>query len=302
MKKMSKYNKPLRNFIIYIAITTIILVILEPMRANQDLAFFLPGKGLTETSLMFIVFWPLGAIIGGVLFGYLLGPLYLFIHKKTIGTNMTYGIQDNLESKGFKNTFKAFFPALMAINFSLMFAMNENIAYAIVGDIGIEYAGGDVPAITYTLIAFIVLLSITIGVSMALFSPVWFLLDAGIVYSNRERVERNNLDKPIIGRSVGGWYMHLLKGYAGIAVLLSYFQLSINYLISMFETSGEINLFILIINVIILFPMMFLIAFASLPAIIILDMTKDKRVEYIRKWANKFGITKQVKIMFEEIS
>ena len=288
---ISKYKKSLFLDGVLIVLIIVIFLILEPIRGNQDFSQFIPGKGFIESFLLFIVFWPIGAIIGGVLFGYILSPLFLFIHKKTIGFTMYYGIQENIESQKFKSIFKGIFPALLAINFSLMFALDYNIANEVVYNIGDI---SNMPRTVY-IIAFLIILSITIIIAMGLFSPVWFLNDAGIVYSNQEKVRKKQLEQPIIGRSVGGWYMNLMKGYAGIAVIFSYYQL-----ISIFlaEMSGPM----LIPNLILFLPMMFLISIVAIPAFILLNLTKEHRIRYIRKWAEKFGITKKVAISFQEIS
>jgi hypothetical protein len=46
------------------------------------------------------------------------------------------------------------------------------------------------------------LLMFTIALSMLIFSPGWFLIDAGIVYSTEEQVR--GTDRPVEGRTVGG--------------------------------------------------------------------------------------------------
>jgi len=89
--------------------------------------------------------------------------------------------------------------------------------------------------------------------------------------------------------------MNLMKGYAGIAVIFSYYQL-----ISKFLT--EMTGVMLIPNLILFLPMMFLISISAIPAFILLDLIKEHRNRYIRKWAEKFGITKKVAISFQEIS
>ncbi len=205
---ISKYKKSLFLDGVLIALIIVIFLFLEPIRGDQDFSQLIPGKGFIETTLLFIFIWPIGAIIGGVLFGYILSPLFLFIHKKTIGFTMDYGIQENLKSQKFKSMYKGIFPALLAINFSLMFALDNNIADEVVYNIGDI---SNMPS-TVNIIAFLIILSITIIIAMGLFSPVWFLNDAGIVYSNQEKVRKKQLEKPIIGRSVGGWYMNLMKG------------------------------------------------------------------------------------------
>jgi len=288
---ISKYKKSLYLVGGLSALIIIIFLFLEPIRGDQDFSQFIPGKGFIETILLLVFIWPIGAIIGGFLFGYILSPLFLFIHKKTIGLTMDYGIQENLKSQKFKSMYKGIFPALLAINLSLMFALDNNIANEVVYNIGDI---SNMPSTVY-IIAFLIILSITIIIAMGLFSPVWFLNDAGIVYSNQEKVRKKQLEQPIIGRTVGGWYMHLMKGYAGIAVIFSYYQL-----ISIFlnEMSGPM----IIPNIILFLPMMFLISIAAIPAFILLDLTKEHRNRYIRKWAEKFGITKKVAISFQEIS
>ena len=152
-----------------------------------------------------------------------------------------------------------------------------------------------------TIVAFVVLLSFMVLVGFGFFSPVWFLLDAGIVYSNQERVNNRVLEEPIIGRSIGDWYMYLLKGYAGISVFFGYFQLVNAYMSGLASVQqNETSIYFSIINALIFIPLVFLIAISSIPAFIILDKTKAKRIEYIRKWANKFEIPENVKIRFEK--
>lgn len=290
---ISKYKKSLIVLAIFAIFVVIIFIIINPSRSTQDFSLLLPGVGFVEIVLLFLVFWPLGIIVGGLFAGYILSPLFLFFHKKTIGIKMSYGIQDNRESPKFKSIFKGVFPALMAINFSLMFALNTTIANAVVHDIGDV---SEMPSVIL-IIAFTVILTITNIIAWALFSPVWFLSDAGIVYSNQERVETKQLDNPIIGRSVGGWYMYLLKGYAGIAVIFSYYQLISTYIT---EFTGGSDLIALIINLILLLPIMFFLSIAAIPAFILLDITKKHRINYVRKWAEKFGISKKVEILFQE--
>lgn len=301
--EISRYKKQLRNFLIYLVIIVILFLLLELVAPEQDMSPIIFGNGFIEKFLLFLVFWAIGAIIGGVLFGYILSPLFLLVHKKTIGRNMIYGIQENLKSEKLKGMIKALFPALMAINFSLMFYLNESLVNEIVYDFDEGMITEELAKSFKSLIAFLVLLSITVPVAMTLFSPVWFLLDAGIVYSNQENVKKNNLEQPIVGRSVGGWYINLLKGYAGISVIFSYFVFIITILGGIpTEEGGALAIFILILNMALLIPMMFFIAIATLPAIIILDIIKENRINYIRKWAKKFGIREEVKITFETIN
>ena len=93
---------------------------------------------------------------------------------------------------------------------------------------------------------------------------------------------------------MGGWYLNFLKGYTGIGVLFS------NYLV-MLELYGPYSWWnpeVIIISTLFIF----ILTIASMPAVILLDITKDHRIKYMRKWATKFGITKKVAISFQEIA
>lgn len=51
----------------------------------------------------------ISAIIGGVLIGYLLAPLFLIIHKKFKGGRMIYGIQNRPDQKNLQEILNHFF-------------------------------------------------------------------------------------------------------------------------------------------------------------------------------------------------
>ena len=110
-----------------LVISLFIFLLIEPLIVIQDISIYVPGTDLIEKILLFAIFWTIGAILGALLFGYLLGPFFLFMHKNTIGRNMTYGIQDNPEPEKLRWMTKCIFPSLMAINFSLMFVLSVNI-------------------------------------------------------------------------------------------------------------------------------------------------------------------------------
>jgi hypothetical protein len=220
----------------------------------------------------------LASIIGGVLIGYLLGPLFMLAHKKIIGRKMIYGIQNKPKPEIFKDIFlKGFFPSLMAMNFALLFAFDPAIQRIAINNSEDAIA----PMLTFN-----VLLALMIGISMGLFSPVWFLLDAGIVYSNKEKVKDTSYPTEV--RSVGGWFMPLLKGYAGISVILSFytFFLLIYNIIGPAEVMKGMNLMFLI-----LYPILpFVITIVIIPAFIVLDLTYNHRKKFILKQAKKLGI------------
>ena len=224
----------------------------------------------------------LAAMIGGLLGGYILSPIFLYLHKQIVGRKMAYGIEAQEKPEKFNSTFKAIFPALASINLALFLVINEDIVNNFVY---LEKAGGEGILITLGM-----LLSITVGISMFLFSSVWFLIDAGIVYSNAEKV-KNKRDLVEI-RSVGGWYLYFLQGFAGIGLAFSFYVFIITMIQRGFFKGPELPLFLIL-------PL--IITILSIPAVILLDISIEKRIKYMLKWAKKLGIIKYVQIKFEEV-
>ena len=267
-----KYLKPLLIFVITFG-------------ALIALFFGIPDKELTVFFVaIFTLIW-ISAIIGGVLFGYILGPFFLSVHKKVIGTKMNYGIQElkEINPDKFKNTFRGFFPALMTINFAMIFVSYVQTV------IGSNVKPGEEG--TFAILIILISLPLMTGISCALFSPVWFLVDSGIVYSNKEKAENKKLPHEV--KSVGVWYLHILKGYAGISVILSFINILILY-----YASEAIN-----IGNIILFPLLpILIMIFIIPTAVILDSTSERRNNFILKHAHKKGIIDNVNVIFEKSS
>ena len=266
--------------IIYLIMLLIIVVqifVLPPVESFTNFAIHDSIGGFMMTIILFV---PVASIIGGVLVGYLLGPLFLFVHKKTIGIKMEYGLQERRKPEKFKGNFKAFFPALFAMNIGLILMANPMIQ-----EIALKpsFRGENV---LLQLICFSALLPITVGIGMGAFSSVWFLLDSGIVYTNKKRVK--DTAYPIEVRSVGSWYMYLLKGYAGITVIMTFYTFLSNIINAIGTPSTNLTSRILIT---VIWPFMpFLITFMAVPGVIILEITYQHRKTYIRKFANKLGI------------
>ncbi|MFO7796181.1 MAG: hypothetical protein R6W84_08510 [Promethearchaeia archaeon] len=274
---IKRYKKPL-------IITTIIFVIF--LLVTFILGFFASGSGFIAFSpienmgfdslLILLISWA-SALIGGILPGYVLAPLLLVVHKYTIGLKMEYGIQERSQSKEFKGSLRGFFPVLMTINFALILSENPVLQEFFVG-YTTDFAQG---------LTFNILISFLLGFSLAAFSAVWFLLDAGIVYTNRNRVKDKTF--PVEVRGVGSWLNYLLKGYAGITVIISYYQiLAVFISINLGGGSVEISNIIFLITWP-LFPIIFTLIIV--PIFILIDMTYEHRKRYIQKFAKKIGIS-----------
>jgi len=247
---------------------------------------FIPISNMgIEVGLITIVILPFSSIIGLLVGGYIFSPAYLYIHKKIFGSKVEYGIFKKPEIDKFKYVSRGIFSALMAINFSLLLLRYiPDLAYISVG------SSPDSEADFAT--TFIALLMITVSLANSLFSATWFLSDAGILYSNRKKMSET-IHPPEI-RSVGRWYEQFLKGYAGLSVILSYFEFITIFFI---EIAGDIELFIIVLIIFIPFPLFVLIP--TIPSLIISDKIKEHRVKYIRNVANKLEIKSQIDVVFE---
>jgi len=275
ISKIKKYRVQIISTIIIIFMNSII-----PGLASDD-----PFTTLIPVNSMgfqlSILFWSyvVGAIVG-VLLGFILTPLFLIIHKKIIGRNMIYGIQERPEPEKFKGTFKAFFPALMALNFALMYVFND----AIIAFLRITAD----PGIAWAIISLFMILVVTFGLAITLFAPAWFLLDAGIVYSNKEKVR--DTTNPIEMRSVGGWYMGLMKGYAGISVIFAFYSFVVEILNQIPQDQFHYAQPLLLL----LLPL--LLSLWSIPAVLLFEFTREKRRKFVWKWANKLNISKDLNL------
>lgn len=301
-KFLSRYKVAITIFVfisiinILIFVTRDIIISADMGYFKQDLAYFLPFSNNLEINLTFIIIWPIMTTIGGLL-GIFLSPALIWIHKKVFGHNMTYGIEEIHKSEKFNRSFRGFFPSLMAINFSLLLSDYTAIQTLFTTE-SIRSMGMGV--LFTQVVTFIVGLTFTLIIAFALFSGLWALSDAGIVFSNKKGVEKKKKEQPIIGQSIGGWYNYLLKGYAGIGVLVAYYEIIFIYL----DVVGGSSLppFIIFVNLYLFLGYIIILPLLSIPAIIILDILRDRRVEFTRKYAAKLGIVDEVTIEFKKIN
>lgn len=282
---ISKYKKPLILVGIYYVFGTILFFSFPPEASRYTL--LLPiGNGGTQMFLMFIIFFPLSAIIGSFVIGYILVPIFLFLHVKLFGRNLEYGIIEKETPIKFKKTFQAFFPILLIMNLTLILASNQYVISKILYP---EHHGALIGSINA--IAILPILMFTIGIGMGIFSAIWFLNDAGLIYSNKKKVKGTGRTHEI--RSLGGFFRILLRGYAGISVILSYFQFIFAY------AGGMDQLYYVIGQSLVYIAIPFLLTCSSALAIIILDIVKQKNINYVRKLSRKLGIIDTIEISFE---
>lgn len=282
-----KYKKYILYYTVAIVFIVVMFIILSFVWTGGSYKTYriLPFENNMLVYAVFFAFYIISPIIG-VLFGYFLGPIFLWVHKKLIGRKMSYYIEEKTVPDEIKFNFsRIFFPALMALNFAIMMAENGFVQELILTPETL--ATGGVLIFIQTMPA---LLMITMGISAALFSPTIFLLDAGIVFTNREKVKKTT--EPIEIRGVGTWYSNFLKGYAGIGTLFSLYMIVFEFFTFLgSETTTSSQNIAIIIGFINWFLLPLLLSFLSIPVIFILDKTYSKRMQYIQKYTKKLGIT-----------
>ncbi|MFW9771139.1 MAG: hypothetical protein ACFFEO_03090 [Candidatus Thorarchaeota archaeon] len=283
--KNSKYKRALLFFLVYCLFWIGISIALSLIIGrSDDLTKLIPISDMgLETALLSILLLPISSLLGLFVGGYAISPLFLYIHKKIFKSKMEYGIYDRPEFPKFKYFSSGLFSALMAINFSLFLLTPEIVTFS----------RGNIPTSQADYATtFVVLLVITFFLATILFATTWFLSDSGILYSNKNALDKT--PNPPEVRSIGRWYGQFLKGYAGVSVVFSYFEFITIFLV---ETASLTSLFSILLAIFIPFPFFMVLPF--IPTLIVSDLLKNHRTEYIRRYASKLGIIKSVEITFE---
>jgi hypothetical protein len=117
-------------------------------------------------------------------------------------------------------------------------------------------------------------------------------MDPGILYSTGRKFKETRRPPEI--RAVGRWYGQFLKGYAGVSVILSYYDFIRIFFV---EIAGDLALFLVTLIIFIPFPLFMILP--AIPALILADKTREHRIKYITKMAKKLGITSDVDVIFD---
>ena len=239
-----------------------------------------------------LIIWVLSPFIGFFL-GYLLAPILLRIHKILFHSVRTYGIEEKQYQIQFKFNFsRLFFPALMTVNFALMFSGSARVQEFFLTPSIIASSPENSPFTQ--LIIMPQLIAIFSIVSQMIFIATYFLMDSGVVYTNQNHI----VDKPINTdiRDVGSWFLYFLKGYAGISVIINYYTF-ISGLLSTLTPYDILS----IIGLGIFWPLMpFILLFVFIPLSVLLYKYFEHRRNYIQKRAKNMGITTNFEIIIKE--
>ncbi len=299
--KISKYRTLLIGFFLYIIFWIIIISVLKSLfhpAIPIALTRLIPiDDVLLELGIIFIISLPLSSLIGLILGGYLIAPLILYLHKKIYGSKMHYGIQREPRLEKIKLFSKSFFPTLIAINFASILFTPTIVNFILTADVTNIFENvSKIPMLT-RFFAEIILLTLTFGLATTLFSSVWFLKDSGVIYSNKQKIE--NCTEPIILRSIGDWYQTILRSYAGIGAIITYLLVVYDFITRYIENLGAPGNVFNIPSLILWLGMPLYLSISLIPTLIINDILKGKRINYIMRISKKLGIKDTAVITFE---
>lgn len=285
------YRKYRKAFVIFLGVETLIaLLVIYGLAFGQgfDASPLIPLTNVFHEIMFVFVVIPISSSIGAIVGGYALTPIFLLSHKR-IYRKAIYGIQETDTAKKFKRALQGYYPGLLAFNISsIILFIAPMIRNRLLSPGMLEEA----PLVYQYIFENLFLLMFTIALGMLIFSPGWFLIDAGIVYSTEEQVR--GTDRPVEGRTVGGVFNDYLKGYSGFSIAFSYLQI---LLVSFDDLFGVER--VDIVSLIGFFGIPVYVILTVIPTFILLDLTRDHRIQYVRRVAAKIGITRVVKISFE---
>jgi len=291
--KLSRYKNLIILYALYIVFWFVLIAILRilffPEGAPFALTRFIPiSDALIEVAIVFVLILPISGLIGTIVGGYVISPIIIVLHKGFFRSKKYYGIQYETDSKRINLLSFGFYPVLMAINLSFMFITPEVVVNILEADVISEFdIALKIPTLT-RLLAESILLMITFGLSILLFSPIWLLKDSGIIFTNKIIVENSN--EKLIIKSIGDWFQTILKGYSGIAVIITYFFVITDFITHYIDNLGLPGNLLNIPSLILWLGLPFYLVLSTIPALILHDITKKHRINYVRKIGVKVGI------------
>lgn len=221
----------------------------------------------------------------------------MVIHKSFYRSSKFYGIQSESEREKVKLLRSSTYAVLMAINLSFYFLTPEIISVILdvnmISDLTVALK---IP-VFLKLLGQTVLLILTFGASTLLFSPVWLLRDSGIIFTTKNKVENSN--ESLLIKSIGEWFQTLLKGYAGIGVILTYTLVIYDFITLYISNIGQPGNILNIPSLVLWLGLPFYLILSTIPAVIVHDLIKKRRINYIREIAEKIGIRDNAIVSFE---
>ncbi|MFX0105520.1 MAG: hypothetical protein ACFE75_08520, partial [Candidatus Hodarchaeota archaeon] len=115
--------------------------------------------------------------------------------------------------------------------------------------------------------------------------------------SNKHKIVESN--ELIELRSIGDWYQTIPRSYAGIAAIITYILVVQDFITRYIENFSDPRNVFNIPSLIIWLGLPFYLAISLIPTLIVNDLIKKNRINYIRKIGNKIGIKDTAFITFE---
>ena len=299
--KFAKYEILILVFVLYIVFWIILMIVLltflgEATRINLT-PLLSKQNFIIELTLIFTLILPLSSLLGLVFGGYIISPLILYLHKKINRSKRFYGILHEKKQEKPRMISKGIFPMLMSINLASLLLTPTFIQLILSAEIIFRLESvSNLPMLTQFL-AESVALMITFGLTTTFFSSVWFLKDAGIIYSNKEKIESS--EEFVEVKSIGEWLNTFLKSYAGIGALITYVIVVYNFVSNFLTDTGAITNILNVPILILWIGMPFYLAISLIPTLILNDLLESRRVNFIRKLAKKLDIKDTAVISFE---
>jgi hypothetical protein len=292
--------------VIVILSPSLIIALLAPGAVpTGDRLVGFPFGGLSAfwDGLLDYLLLPLVILVGGLVGGVLLTPLYLLIHWMVYGRSRFYGfVKVRKPPSMFRWLRRAVLPSLFGVQVGLFLAtelVNAGAAGLVVSPPLVFGA----PQVTQILLTWTYTLLIGLPVTFALVTPTWVLDDAGLVTSNvplKPSGDGEEADLPQVS-GVGIWFSRLLKGYAGIAVVLSYAAVMTGATVQAWQillyNPAELPFFL---GGVITLPLMpVYLMFLSLPLIMVFDRMRGWIQRYVRRIGKRLAITKSLSVAVE---
>ncbi|MBY9005823.1 MAG: hypothetical protein KGD63_03610 [Candidatus Lokiarchaeota archaeon] len=286
-------NKIKKWYLVFFILVVLVFIL------NFIMGFFIPPIKIYRFSffnnviwdtLLFFILYILSPFLGYGL-TYIVSPLFLRLHKFIFRKKHQYGIEDRPNNKDLKfNFIRLFFPALLTINLALILSKLDVIRELIIEPSIIENADD----IIITMMVMIPLMGICAVISIVLFSAIYFLIDTGIIFTNKKYIENRPINTKV--QSIGSWFLYILKGYSGISIILVFYEFYANIFYSV-DLIDPITVF----GIIILWPMMpFLITGVFIPLLPLLQRNFENRKQSLLKKARKMGITSYFEVIIKE--
>ena len=228
---------------------------------------------VTSSAGWVLLIFPVSAIIG-TLIGFALAPLFLWVYKKYMGRNHLFAIQEQQDVEKSHGMLMGFFPVLMATNFTLFLIFDPTImAIPLFQNYYLQWDS--------IIFLFFVLGAFLQAPAFALFSAAWIIDESGIVLMSKY----GSFEL----QATGKWYLALLKGYAGIGVIIALYEFTFAFL-------GEYGSAVHWSAVLFLFILPFIVTLWVIPAIILVGATEGRRRNFILGFAQRFGIKNEFQI------